>query len=92
MKRVTICGIPHTIEYVNDNFNTDLHLGHIDYATAKIRINNNASSEIQHEALCHEILHAMLVHIGRDDLSIDETFVQSLGNAISRTFSVVMEE
>jgi len=92
MKRITICGIPHTVEYVDDNFDTDLHLGQVDYATARIRINRKASSEVQHEALCHEVLHAMLMHIGRNDLSIDETFVQCLGNAISRSFSAVLEE
>ena len=92
MKRILICGIPHTVEYVDDNFDIDLHLGQVDYATAKIRINKKASSEVQNEALCHEVLHAMLIHIGRNDLSADETFVQSLGNAISRSFSAMLEE
>jgi hypothetical protein len=38
------------------------------------------------ETITHEIIHAILVHIGRSDLSEDETFVQALGNAVYQTF------
>lgn len=40
------------------------------------------------ETLCHEIVHGILVHIGRQDLSNDETLVQALGNAINQSFVV----
>lgn len=85
--RVDICGIPHTVEYCDDKFDLDLHLGDIRYGEAKIRINRNASASIQNEALCHEIVHGILVHIGRQDLN-EEQFVQSLANAISQSFIV----
>lgn len=89
---VNICGVTHNIKYKQDHFDTDLHLGRIDYAKAEIVINADAVSTIQHEALCHEITHGILVHIGRDDLSCDETFVQSLANAIAQTFTVRLED
>lgn len=86
MKYVNICGISHQIHYEHDNFNTDLHLGEIQYDKALIRINVDATPEIQRETLCHEIAHGILIHIGRNDLSNDETFVAALGNALNQSF------
>lgn len=53
-----------------------------------ILLNKDAAMGIKSETLCHEIMHGILVHIGRDDLSHDETFVTALGNAIWQTFDV----
>lgn len=84
---INICGIPYSVKYVDDDFNADAnHFGQVNYLTAEIVINNRASDEVKYETLCHEIVHAMLVHIGRNDLTNDEVFVQSLANAISQTF------
>lgn len=84
---IKICGIPYSVKYVDDDFNADgNHFGQVNYLTAEIVINNGASDEVKYETLCHEIVHAMLVHIGRNDLTNDEIFVQSLANAISQTF------
>ena len=90
--KVNICGIPHEIKYVTDNFQNDLHLGQIDYGTAIININNEAAPKIQEETLCHEIMHGILTHIGRQDLSCDETLVQALGNAVNPTFDIRFED
>ncbi len=84
---VNICGIPHKVEYVDDVFDTDMHLGQVDYDLARIKLNKKASEAVQKEALCHEILHAILVHIGRQDLN-EEPFVQALANAVNQTFEV----
>lgn len=90
--KVNICGIPYTIKYEDDHFDCDAkHFGQVDLLIGEIVINKNASEEIKKETLCHEILHAMLVHIGRNDLSNDEVLVQSLGNAISQTFLPVVQ-
>jgi len=86
---VNICGIAHTVIEVEDNFDLDMHLGQIDYKRAEIRINKKASSAIKEETICHEALHGILVHIGREDLSEDETFVTSLANAIYQGFVVL---
>ena len=85
---VNICGIAHKVIEVEDCFDLDMHLGQIDYKKAEIRINKDASSAIKEETICHEALHGILVHIGREDLSEDETFVTALANAIYQGFVV----
>ena len=90
-KKVNICGIPHEIIYCDDNFNVDTHFGQIDYGRAIIKISNEISKEQQTEALCHEILHGILVHIGKHELAQDEEFVQCLSNAIYQSFEVIIK-
>lgn len=85
---MNICGIPYEIIPCEDNFDIDLHFGQIDYRDAKIKINSDATEPMQQQSLCHEIVHGMLVHLGFQDMSNDEQFVQSLGMAISQTFVV----
>ena len=92
MMKVNICGIPHEVVYVNDEFNVDTHFGQIDYGKAIIKISKDVSKEQQDEALCHEILHGILVHIGKDELSQDEEFVQCLANAICQSFLVKLDD
>ena len=40
------------------------------------------------QTLCHEIVHGMLVHLGFQEMSADEQFVQSLAMAINQSFDV----
>ena len=89
--KISICGIPHEVVYANDVFDNDTHYGQIDYGKAVIKISKDVSKEQQDEALCHEILHGILVHIGKDELSQDESFVQCLSNAIYQSFVPVFE-
>lgn len=91
-KIINICGVPHTITECDDKFNVDTHFGMIDYAGCEIRINKGLTRAAKRETLCHEVLHGILIHIGRDDLSTDETFVQSLANAIYQSFTPRVEE
>lgn len=88
MIKVNICGLEHTVKYHDDAFNVDDHWGMIDYAKCEIRINKDMNIAAQEETLCHEIVHGILVHIGYDELSQDEQFVQALGNAIFQSFIV----
>ena len=85
---VNICGIPHTVKYVDDFFNVDLHLGQINYAKAEILVNKDMPPAMTRETICHEMVHGILVHTGYTELSNDETFVQSLGNAINQSFEI----
>ena len=91
-KVIKICGVPYTITECDDKFNVDTHFGMVDYTGCDIRINKGLTKAGKRETLCHEILHAILIHIGRTDLSDDETFVQSLGNAIFQSFTPKVEE
>ena len=87
---IKICGIPYSVIECDDNFNTDAkHFGQVDFLKAEIRINKNMAEAVKTETLVHEIVHAVLVHIGRSDLSEDEIFVQSFANAINQTFEAI---
>lgn len=88
IERVNICGIPHTVEYCEDKFDTDTHFGHIDHRTSTIRLNKDMPQEIINETLCHEILHGIFFHLGEDELSQNERLITALGAAINQTFSV----
>lgn len=84
---IEICGIPYRVIECEDNFDTDAkHFGQVDFLKAEIRVNKDMAEAVQVETITHEIMHAILVHIGRSDLSEDETFVQALGNAVYQTF------
>lgn len=86
---VNICGIPHEVIETEDIFNSDAtHLGQIDYLKCNIRINKDMAQTMKREAICHEMLHGMLVHLGYTEQSQDETFVQALANAIMQGFDI----
>lgn len=88
--KVNICGIPHKVIEKDDCFTADnTHLGEITYSQAEILLNKNVPVEVKKETLCHEMVHGIFVHLGRGDLSNDETLVQQLGNAIYQGFEVI---
>ena len=84
--KVTICGVPHTIDIVDDKFGNNDLLGQIEYASAIIRLNSHMSDEMFTVTCIHEVVHGMLVHLGYNQLSDDEVFVSSLAYAIEGTF------
>lgn len=86
--RVNICGIPHEVIEVETNLGNDGSLGLITYAKAQIEVNKDQTEECKKETIIHEMVHGMLVHIGRGDLSDDEVLVQSLANAICQGFEI----
>lgn len=86
--KVNICGLKHEVIECEDSFNCDCHFGQIEYKDLVIKINKDMQQEAKEETLCHEMLHGILVHIGHQDLSSDEQFVQALGNAIYQGFAV----
>ena len=88
MKKVNICGIPYTVKECEDHFDSDCHCGLIIYSECLIKINKNMHEEMKKATLCHEIMHGILLNIGREDLCNDENFVTALGNAIYATFEV----
>lgn len=86
--KVNICGLPHEIIETKDNFNTDCHMGQIDYKDLTIRINEDMPTIAKEETICHEMIHGILVHLGYMDLSNDEQLVQALGNAVYQGFEI----
>jgi len=89
--QVKICGIPYKVILKEDEFDTDAHFGQIDYVKSEIKINAALSNEMKEEALTHEILHGIFIHLGFNDESQNERFVQSLANAINQTFTLRKE-
>ncbi len=87
-EKVNICGIPHSVVMCEDHFDVDTHFGQIDYLRAEIRVNKNAAPEMQEQTLFHEMLHGMLMMIGRNDLTTDETLVNSLSSAMYLSFDL----
>lgn len=88
--KVDICGIPHEIiekECIESDV-PGMVLGQIEHSSCTIFMRNNLPPELYRQTLIHEITHGMLVMIGRNDLSEDETFVQTLALAISQTFQL----
>lgn len=86
--KVNICGITHKVIECEDNFDVDTHLGQIDYKACEIRINKDMATEAKEETICHEMIHGILVHLGYSEQSLDEQFVQALGNAIYQGFDM----
>lgn len=86
--KVNICGLPHRIVEVEDKFDTDCHMGQINYKELKILVNKDMPKDLKCATICHEMLHGMLTHLGYNNLSNDEQFVTALGNAIYQSFIV----
>ena len=92
-KFVNICGIPHLVVEQSDSFDSgNAHLGQIDYQRCVITINECMDENVKKETLCHEIVHGILVHLGYDELSQDEKFVQAMANGINQTFEIKEQE
>ena len=91
--KVKICGIPYEVidkECIESG--NGRCLGQITYDECIIEMRKSQHPDYYKQTLIHEVVHGMLVMIGRNDLSDDETFVQALALAISQTFELKMEE
>lgn len=92
MVKINICGIPHEIKRVNtfpDLSEEDgLLLGSIDHTKAEISIRYGMPVELEKSTIMHEVLHGMLVQLGYNGLSEDETFVQGFSNAMYQMFDL----
>lgn len=87
MNYVNICGIPHTVVKRKDNFGiNEYHFGEIDYKTCEIKIADDLTPALEKETLFHEMLHGILFHIGKDELSQDESLISALANAMIQSF------
>lgn len=62
--------------------------GEIVYSQATIYLKKSLPADLKKQTLYHEILHGILVMIGQNELSCDETLVQSLSNAIYQMFEL----
>ncbi len=88
---VNICGMPHEVVWVDEPFGNG-DCGLISYREQEIKINKNMAPEMTEISLIHEMIHGILVAIGRNDLSENETLVQSLAVGIWQGFEVKKDE
>lgn len=90
MKKIKICGVPFKIKQVNviDEEEIGIVQGKIFHSQAKILISKRLPKKIKKRVLYHEILHGILVQLGYNELSDDETFVQSMANAMYEMFKL----
>ena len=80
---VSICGIPHEVIEREDVFDKEVvQFGQIDYRKAVITLNKNVSPEVKEESLWHEIMHGILVHLGYNEMSDNEQFIQAVSNGV----------
>lgn len=88
--KVNICGVPYKVKYkkVIKEGQEGICEGLIAYRKQKIYLRKNMPKEITEETLTHEILHGILTHMGKNELTNDEEFVQGLANAIYQSFKV----
>ena len=75
------------IKVYNDNLLERGLLGNSNSMLNEIVIHEGCNDDVHFEVVMHELIHMILEKIGRNDLSQDETFVNTLGNALSQATS-----
>lgn len=89
MKHIKICGIPFKIkevDIIDEGYTDGVVLGKIIHSNGKILIKRDIPKELKKSVIFHEVLHGILVQLEYDEFSSDETFVQSLSNAMYNMF------
>jgi len=56
--------------------------GEIFYGDCCVEINNDMSKRYKEQTFIHEMCHAIMHQIGRDDLKDDEAFINQLANTL----------
>lgn len=65
--------------------------GLCDYNTKTITIDTNQDHDAQFATLWHEYMHAVFMELGYDELSDDESLVESVGQNIARAMRSLPE-
>ena len=88
--KVNICGIPYRIKYkrVINESEPGIGEGLIIYRKQTIYLRKKLGKQIREETLIHEMVHGILIHIGKSELANDEEFVQMLAHCIYQSFKV----
>ena len=89
-KKVNICGVPYKVKEVQsiDEGEEGIIQGKISPHETTILLKKSLPKKLKKSVLFHEILHGLLIELGYNDLSENETLVQSLSNAMYQTFEL----
>lgn len=79
-EQITICGVPHTIEYVDRS--DDNNMGRWIEKKQKIQLDGTMEKGVLHHTLIHEMLNCMLHMQGDSKLGEDEDFINRLATSI----------
>ena len=80
-KKINICGIEYTVNYVEPNSREDTFMGHSDPQKALITINSTMAEDVQKQTLIHEWLHAVLMNYSLPE-NENEILVQTLASEL----------
>ena len=82
-KKINICGIEYTVNYIEPNSREDPFMGRSDPQKAVITINNTMAEDVQKQTLIHEWLHAVLMNYSLSENN-NETLVQTIASELFR--------
>lgn len=91
LKKINICGIEYTINFIEPNSRNDTFMGRSDPQKALITINSTMAEDVQKQTLIHEWLHAVLMNYSLTE-NDNEILVQTIASELFRNgFSVIKE-
>lgn len=67
---VEVCGVPYTVELVEDSIDSEEEYGRISFQSRVIRIQDHMDEMVNMQTLIHEVLHAISHHYA---LHLDDT-------------------
>lgn len=70
------------VEHIESGEDGSGTLGRAHDAKARIELHADQSDECMQHTFCHELVHAILMTLGRDKLNDDEGLVDAIGNLL----------
>lgn len=77
-----------TVEQTNERLSEN-ELGHCVPNELLIRISPDQKAALKSHTFFHELVHAILTTIGKEELNADEGFVDAFGGALDQYFKTV---
>ena len=81
MKKLKICGLNYTVEYIQPNSREDTFMGRTDPQKALITINQTMAEDVQQQTLIHEWIHVVLSNYSLAE-NENETMIQALATEL----------
>ena len=82
-KKINICGIEYTVNYIEPNSRVDTFMGRSDPQKAIITINSTMHEDVQKQTLIHEWLHAVLENYSLNE-NDNEILIQTIASELFR--------